>query len=207
MKNVRQFVNMLNLHIAGVVILLGAVLVVGARAFIALHEAGETQSDAFEAEQMQYAQLKAQMGHLEGLPAKVKQSNDDAQAFYDKRIAPNYSTLAEEFFAPAIKNQVHITRTGYTQLAAIEGLREVRVDASLSGEYTALVHFINDLERDQNHVFFTVTGVALSGTQGGMVNLRLRATAFLSASATDAPPQSSDENGSANDDSGAGGGL
>ncbi|GGH16351.1 hypothetical protein [Silvibacterium dinghuense] len=205
MKNVRKLFTLLNLHIAGVVILLGIVLFVGTKAFIALHESGETQSEAFQQEQLHYVQLKAQMGHLEGLPAKVKQSSDDAQKFYDKRIAPNYSTLLVEFYAPAIKNQVHISRTGYTQTAAIEGLREVRIDASLSGEYTALVHFINDLERDQNHVFFTITGVALSGQQGGLVNLRLRASAYLLANANDQPPQSSDEGEAANDAGGEGG--
>ncbi|MFT4114017.1 hypothetical protein [Silvibacterium sp.] len=204
MKNIRRYITPLNLHIAGVIVLLGVVLFVGAKALIALHESGATQSEEFAQEQLHYAQLKAQMGHLEGLPAKVKESNDDARKFYDKRIAPNYSTLLEEFFAPAIKNQVHISRTGYTQTAAIEGLREVRIDASLSGEYTALVHFINDLERDQNHVFFTITGVALSGQQGGLVNLRLKASAYLSANATDQLPQTPEEGAGDSDAGGEG---
>jgi hypothetical protein len=68
----------------------------------------------------------------------------------------------------------------------------VRIDASLSGEYSALMHFINDLERDKNHVFFTIHALTLSGQQGGLVNLRLRMTTYLRSSG-DLPAVSGEE--------------
>ena len=80
------------------------------------------------------------------------------------------------------KNNVRLTRAQYTPTPAINGLTEVRIDATLSGEYTALMHFINDVERDKDHVFFTIKTLTLSGQQGGLVNLRLRMTTYLQSS-------------------------
>ncbi len=41
------------------------------------------------------------------------------------------------------------------------------------------MHFINDVERDKNHAFFTIRSITLSGQQGGEVNLRVRMTTYL----------------------------
>jgi hypothetical protein len=56
-------------------------------------------------------------------------------------------------------------------------LTEVRMDASLSGDYRPLVLFINSLERDR--MFFLIDGVTLTGQQSGTVGLRLRLTTYL----------------------------
>ncbi len=56
-------------------------------------------------------------------------------------------------------------------------LTEVRMDASLSGDYRPLVQLINSLERDK--MFFVIDGVTLTGQQTGTVNLRLRLTTYL----------------------------
>jgi type IV pilus assembly protein PilO len=58
----------------------------------------------------------------------------------------------------------------------------------LSGQYSDLMHFINGMERDQDHVFFIINGVTLNGQQGGLVNLRLRLTTYIRAGANDLPP-------------------
>ncbi len=50
------------------------------------------------------------------------------------------------------------------------------------------MHFINDIERDKNHVFFIIDGLTFTGQQGGMVNLRLRLSTYLQAGASDRPP-------------------
>ena len=55
-------------------------------------------------------------------------------------------------------------------------LTEVRIDASLSGDYRPLVEFINSLERDK--MFFVIQGETLTGQQSGTVNLRLRLTTY-----------------------------
>ena len=53
------------------------------------------------------------------------------------------------------------------------------MDASLSGEYAPMMHFINGLERSKT--FFLINGLTLTGQQGGLVNLRLRLNTYLHA--------------------------
>ena len=50
-----------------------------------------------------------------------------------------------------------------------------------------MMHFINDLERDKDHVFFIIDGVTLTGQQGGLVNLRLKLSTYIQAGANDLP--------------------
>jgi type IV pilus assembly protein PilO len=188
MNRLRSLLTLLNLHIAGVAALLILDIVIGVRLAFAWSAIRSDQSDAFVHEQIHYGQLQAQMMHLQGLPKKVEQSRQDADYFYQQRIAPNYSTVVSELGVLATKDQVRLSRAEYTPTPAIEGLTEVRIDASLSGQYTQLMHFINDLERDKQHVFFTVSGLAFSGQQAGLVNLRLRVNTWLRSDATDLPP-------------------
>jgi type IV pilus assembly protein PilO len=195
MSTLRRYVTVLNLHIAGTAALALLVIFLGVRAIVAVHGAGATESGRFQQLEIRYAQLQSQMGHLQGLPQKVEQARDDGQHFYEKRIAPNYSTIAEELGAASVKNQVRLTRAQYTPTPAIEGLIEVRIDANLSGDYAPLMRFINDLERDKNHVFFIINGLQFTGQQGGLVNLRLRLTTYLHANAGDQPPAAEGESG------------
>jgi type IV pilus assembly protein PilO len=195
MNTLRRYVTVLNLHIAGTAALALLVIFLGVRAIVAVHGAGAVESNSYQQLQIRYAQLQSQMGHLQGLPQKVEQARDDGQHFYEKRIAPNYSTIAEELGQASVKNQVRLTRAQYTPTPAIEGLIEVRIDANLSGDYAPLMHFINDLERDKNHVFFIINGLQFTGQQGGLVNLRLRLTTYLHANASDQPPAAEGDSG------------
>lgn len=184
----RRWFTVLNLHLAVAAALGALVLVLAVKAALAVHAAGSADSQSFQQEQIHYVQLHAQMAHLQGLPQKVNESHDDAAHFYETRISSNYSTIAQELGTEEVKNQVRLSNTRYSPSPAIDGLTEVRIDASLSGDYTHMVHFINDLERDKNHVFFIIDGLTFTGQQGGMVNLRLRLSAYLQAGATDVPP-------------------
>jgi type IV pilus assembly protein PilO len=183
----RRWFTILNLHLAVAAALAIVVLVLAVRSGLAVHAAGAADSASYQQQRIQYVQLRAQMAHLQGLPQKVDGSRGDAQHFYQIRIAPNYSTIIEQLDTTAVKNQVRLSNTRYTGSKAIEGLTEVHIDASLSGDYTPLMHFINDLERDKDHIFFIIDGLTFTGQQGGLVNLRLRLSTFLQAGATDIP--------------------
>ncbi len=178
----------LNLHFALLGLVVAADIFLAVKFGLAWEAIRSGQSGAYVQEELRYGLLEAQMQHLNGLPKKVDQANDDAQKFFDARIAPDFSTILAQLGAVASKNHVKLSRAGYTPTPSIDGLTEVRIDAGLSGEYTDLMHFINDLERDKEHVFFVIDGVTLSGQQGGLVNLRLRLRTYLRAGATDLPP-------------------
>lgn len=192
MNNLRKLFTLLNLHVAGVVIFLGLNLFLLTRLLIAWHAASTDQSTEYEAQHVTYVQLQTQMSRLQGLPEKVEQARKDADIFYEKRFAANDSSMLGELGSLASKSNVRLTRAQYTFAPAIGTLTEARIDASLSGEYTQLMHFINDLERDKNHVFFIINTLTFSGQQGGLVNLRLRMTTYLRSSA-DLPPAAGDE--------------
>ncbi|HET8637507.1 MAG TPA: hypothetical protein VFL96_11710, partial [Acidobacteriaceae bacterium] len=187
MKDARRWFSALNFHIAGAIVLAALVVVLAVKGALAVHAAGALNSDSYQQEQIHYMQLHAQMAHLQGLPQKVDQSRADAAHFYEQRIAPNYSTIAEELGNAAVKNQVRLSRAEYAPSPAVDGLTELRIDASLSGDYTSMMKFINDLERDKNHVFFIIDGVTFTGQQGGLVNLRLKLSTYLQAGANDLP--------------------
>jgi type IV pilus assembly protein PilO len=197
-----EIFSKLNLHLAALGIILALDVFVGVRFALAWQAIRADQSSAFVAEQLRYGQLRAQMQHLNGLPEKVDAADGDAQKFYQERIAPNYSTMLAQLMDTAEKDHVQLSRSGYAQEAAIPGLTDVRIDAGLSGQYTEMMHFINDVERDKDHVFFLIDGITLTGQQGGVVNLRLRLETYLRSNATDLPPATNASAGEAETNNG-----
>src|SRR3984885_3350565 len=175
-----SLVSLLNLHIAGVALLLILNLVLGVRLFLAwstLHAAGP---DQIQQRQTAYRALQLEMSPLRGLPQKVDLSRTKADEFYAARFPAAYSTISSAVNDLATKNSVRLTNLAYSPRPALPGLIELRLDASLSGEYAPMMHFINGLERSKT--FFLINGLTLTGSQGGMVNLRLRLITYLHAS-------------------------
>ena len=187
----RNVASLLNVHIAGVVLLATLNIFLAARLFLAWHDLGSGRQNQLQQEQLTLAQLHAQTDRVEGLPEKVDASRKQAGSFYASRIPANYSSIAAELGNLAAKNNIRLTRAGYTQTPALEGLADIRVDANLSGEYTGIMRFINGLERDK--MLFLISGVTLTGQQGGLVNLRLRLNTYLhAADASQLPPSTGD---------------
>jgi type IV pilus assembly protein PilO len=180
MKSLRSLVNLLNLHFAGVALLLILNLVLGIRLFLAWSTLRAASRDQLSQQQTALRALQLEMSPLKGLPQKVDLSRTQANEFYAARFPAAYSTISATINDLATKNSVHLTNLAYTPARAPAGLVELRMDASLSGEYAPLMHFINGLER--NKTFFLIYGLTLTGQQGGLVNLRLRLNTYLHAS-------------------------
>lgn len=185
--NKRGFFTKLNLHFVALGLVLAGVIFIGVRFAMAWSAIRAAESNEFTQEEVRYGVLQGQMKRLNGLPQKVDAANQEAQKFYDARVAPNYSTVIAELDGTAERDHVRLTRSAFAQAPAIPGLTEVRIDAGLSGPYTEMMHFINDIERDKNHVFFLIDGVTFTGQQGGLVNLRMRLTTYLRSNAADMP--------------------
>ncbi len=180
MKPVRsKLISLLNLHFAGVALLLILNLVLAVRLFLAWSTLRNASADQLQQQQTAYRALQLEMNPLRGLPQKVSLSRTKADEFYKDRFPGAYSTISATINDLATKNSVRLTNLGYTPTPAIAGLAEVRMDASLSGEYAALMHFINGLERSKT--FFLINGLTLTGQQGGLVNLRLKLNTYLHA--------------------------
>jgi type IV pilus assembly protein PilO len=142
---------------------------------------------------------------LEGLDGKLTAATADSDKFYETRLPTAYSEVLTELGALTKKQGVKLTRVQYAESPQLQGsageLTEVRMDASLNGDYRPLVLFMNSLERDK--MFFLISGVTLTGQQSGTVGLRLRLTTYLrpkskteQVKAAASPRTSSTKNGS-----------
>ena len=180
MKSLRSLISLLNLHFAGVALLLILNLVLAVRLFLAWSTLHSASADQLSQQQTALRALQLEMSPLKGLPQKVDVSRTKANEFFGARFPAAYSTISATIYDLASKNSVHVTNLAYTPARAPEGLVELRMDASLTGEYAPLMHFINGLERSKT--FFLISGLTLTGQQGGMVNLRLRLNTYLHAS-------------------------
>ena len=127
---------------------------------------------------------------LEGLDEKLTAATMDSDKFYETRLPSAYSDVLAELGALTKKQGVKLTRVQYAQAPVLDGsagaLTEVRMDASLNGDYRPLVLFMNSLERDK--MFFLINGVTLTGQQSGMVGLRLKLTTYLRPAKGDSAP-------------------
>jgi type IV pilus assembly protein PilO len=175
-----NLLSLLNVHIAGVALLLILNLVLGVRLFLAWNTLRAAGPEQLQQRQTAYRAFQLEMSPLRGLPQKVDLSRTQADDFYAARFPGAYSTISSAVNDLAMKNTVRLTNLAYTPRPALPGLIELRMDASLSGEYAPLMHFINGLERSKT--FFLINGLTLTGSQGGMVNLRLRLITYLRAS-------------------------
>jgi type II secretion system (T2SS) protein M len=179
MKPLRNLLSILNLHIAGVALLLILNLVLGVRLFLAWSTLRSASAEQLQQQQTAYRALQLEMSPLRGLPQKVDLSRTQADEFYAARFPSAYSTVSATINDLATKNSVRLTNLAYTPTPAVAGLAQLRMDASLSGEYAPMMHFINGLERSKT--FFLINGLTLTGQQGGLVNLRLRLNTYLHA--------------------------
>lgn len=143
--------------------------------------------------QLELTAQELQTAPLRGLDKKVNTARESLKVFYQKRVPPNYSSIAGRFAELAVKSGVRLSRVQYTQGATEASLTEISMDAGISGDYAQIMHFINSLERDQT--FFVIRGMALTGQSGGLVNLRLRVSTWLrpaDAAASGIPTESAE---------------
>lgn len=153
------------------------VLVLGVRFAFDWIDLSGSKSDELQKRQGQLMLLENRTAPLRGLDKKVELSRTEIKDFLAKRVPANYSTIAVHLGDIAVKNGVRLTRVTYGKGKPSDSLTEVPIDASISGEYTGILRFINGLERDEN--FFVVRGMALAGQQGGTVNLRLQVSTWM----------------------------
>jgi hypothetical protein len=172
-----RFLSPLGLHVAAFSVLAVATLLLGIRVILDWQATSASNVDAVAAEQLQLKMLEVQTAPLRGLDKKVDLSREQIDQFYAKRIPPSYSAILESLGALKAKGPVTLSRVGYTQAKGSGDLIEIRMDAGLSGEYPAIMRFINGLERSQT--FFVIRAMSLSGQQSGTVNLRLQFSTWL----------------------------
>jgi hypothetical protein len=177
----RVLMTRLNVYYAGAALLAVVNLVLLAQILFAWRAADSQNATAIEQQTVAMKTAEIAKKPLEGLDGKLVTATKDADQFYLKRLPVTYSEVVAELGALTKQQGVKLTRVQYADSPDLEGstgaLTEIRMDASLNGDYRPLVLFINSLERDK--MFFLIRGVTLAGQSNGMVGLRLGLTTYL----------------------------
>jgi type IV pilus assembly protein PilO len=176
-------------HYAGFAALL--VLVIGLSARLGLDWAAISShsTDVLTSKQIQLKAMDLQTAQLRGLDQRVDETRQQMRAFYDKRIPASYSSISARIGDLGVASGVRLSRVQYTQGPPGPDLTEISMEAGISGEYPQIMRFVNSIERDQT--FFVIRSMALTGQQGGQVNLRLSVSTWLrraDAEASGLPP-------------------
>lgn len=180
LRRARTLLSPLNLHWAGIGLLILVNIYILAQMAFLWQSAGDRNADAMAQQRIALKTAQIAALPLHGLDAKLARATDEANQFYTERLPASDSQIAAELGALVKKQGVRLIRAQYVFTPVLAGtpseLTEVRIDASLSGDYRPLVEFINSLERDK--MFFVIDGETLSGQQSGTVNLRMRLTTY-----------------------------
>lgn len=178
---VRAAFGPLNLHLAALAVLLAFNLYLLAHLFILWQRASSNDANAVARQRISLRAAQIGGEPLQGLDQKLADATREADTFYQRRFPLSDSDVLSELGTLAKEHNVRLTRGQYLHAPVLAGspgeLTQMSIDASLSGDYSELVQFINALERDR--MFFVIDGVTLSGQQSGTVNLRLRLRTFL----------------------------
>jgi type IV pilus assembly protein PilO len=186
LERAREYITPLNLHFAGVGLLVLVNLYLLIHMAFAWQAASSQDATAVAQQTAQLHSAEQAAQPLRGLDAKLAKATESADSFYARRLPFAGSQVYAELGALAKKQGVKLSRETLAYAPILDGtagaLTEVRMDASLVGEYRPLVLFLNSLERDRQ--FFEITGVTLTGQQSGTVNLRIKLTTYLRAPQT-----------------------
>ena len=176
----RALLTTMNLHFAGVAALLVLDLYLIVHLVIVGQALRANNADAMDSQRAALRAAEIAAKPLRGLDSKLLASTADSDKFYATRLPYGYAEVAAELGALTKKENVKLTRVQYTQdpqLSGTAALTEVKMDASVSGDYRPVVQFINAVERDKN--FFVINRINLTGQQTGQVNLRINLTTYL----------------------------
>ena len=119
-----------------------------------------------------------QVAPLKDLPQKVRLASQEIGDFYKKRFPVQNSQIAVEVGKLAVASGVRIEQERYKPGDSVTvGLQPIEIEYDLSGNYTALAHFINGVERDE--MFFIINSVSLGGEPQGPVKLSVKLETYL----------------------------
>ncbi|MGB6191867.1 MAG: hypothetical protein WBF42_05320, partial [Terracidiphilus sp.] len=107
-----------------------AVLVIGLAVRLGFDLNGSS-AETVASKEVRLKALNLQTAPLRGLDHRVAESRDQMQAFYDKRIPANYSSIASTLGELEVKSGVRLTRVLYAQGARDGDLTEISMDAGV----------------------------------------------------------------------------
>jgi hypothetical protein len=140
--------------------------------------------------QQQLRAKEAENKPIQRLSELIERAKVDYRMFSSDRLAAFPSTVYNNIYDLARKNNVSLGEMKYEAFddpPEASGLKLLRVQARVSGDYSNLVRFINALER--NKLFFVIRDLQLSDIRGqNSVQLALSTDTYLRPRLPDEKP-------------------
>lgn len=176
-ERMRNLATPINAHMAVAAVLVLLCLYLGVRLYMVSGSVGTQGDEAVVVQQSRVAAANVAAEKLRGVDAKLQASDVEAQKFYTERLPYAYSDVAASIGAIAKETNVRWSRASYVQAVSADDVTELRIDGAVTGDYVSVAHFINAMERSKS--FFLIENLALTGAQGGLVNLQLRIGTYI----------------------------
>jgi len=176
-ERMRNLATPINAHMAVAAVLVLLCLYLGVRLYMVSGNVGAQGDEAVVVQQSRVAAANVAAQKLRGVDAKLQASDTEAQKFYTDRLPYAYSDVAASIGTIAKETNVRWSRASYVQAISADGVTELRIDGAVTGDYVSVAHFINSMERSKS--FFLIENLALTGAQGGLVNLQLRIGTYI----------------------------
>ncbi len=176
-ERMRGLATPINAHMAVAALLVLLCLYLGVRLYMVSGNVGTQGDEAVVVQQSRVAAANVAAQKLRGVDAKLQDSDTEAQKFYTDRLPYAYSDVAASIGTIAKETNVRWSRASYVQAISEDGVTELRIDGAVTGDYVSVAHFINAMERSKS--FFLIENLALTGAQGGLVNLQLRIGTYI----------------------------
>lgn len=134
----------------------------------------------------QPAQLRQQDNALKREIALWKKSNPDVvrsqlSHFYADDVPDKWSEISQRM--EKVFQATGVTSSGIRYAidtqdkSTLPGVQQVKVETSVTGDYSKVARFINALEQDKT--FFIIDKISLSSQEGGTVTLNITVATFL----------------------------
>jgi len=125
--------------------------------------------------------LTREVAPLKDIDGKLVKTRSDIGALYQERIPDRWSEISSHLDklahdAGVVPESIHYG-TNKTLKGDLPDVQRVEIDTSVTGEYSKVARFINDVEQDK--LMFIITQISLSGKEGGTVTLNIKFETFL----------------------------
>jgi hypothetical protein len=158
----RDFTLQKRLILAGLSLLVAVDLGLGAYSW-RLASSPHTPKQQLDQERKQLDLLRADIRRAESIREKIPDTIKDCDKF-ERSFKPagvGYSSIATELSSVAGKASLRIDDLSFKQKnIPTRGLEVVDLDATVSGDYTSVVRFLNGLQRSEN--FYEVDALSLN---------------------------------------------
>ena len=119
---------------------------------------------------------------LHGIEKKLADSRGQINELYKDRVANRWSVISERVQKIAQETGVAAQNIRYSaDRTGLPDLQRVKIETTVSGDYSKIPRFINALERDK--MLFLITQLSLNAQEGGVVQVQIKFDTFLKETA------------------------